>query len=101
MEAVVEGIRGCCSIGAEPKTCKLFFGRNSFRINACFDSETSIAVLEAVALLELNERPNLKHGRFFLFGGIHSDLMLVTIVTPEAVVQLELNLKHRNSSERN
>uniref|UniRef100_A0AAF5CZE6 Uncharacterized protein n=1 Tax=Strongyloides stercoralis TaxID=6248 RepID=A0AAF5CZE6_STRER len=42
MEAVVEGIGGCCSTGALSKTCKLFF-----------------------------------------FGGIHSELMLVTIVTPE------------------
>uniref|UniRef100_A0A0K0DZP9 Uncharacterized protein n=1 Tax=Strongyloides stercoralis TaxID=6248 RepID=A0A0K0DZP9_STRER len=40
METVVEGIGGCCSTGAESKTCKLFFGRNSFRINASYDSET-------------------------------------------------------------
>uniref|UniRef100_A0AAF5CY79 Uncharacterized protein n=1 Tax=Strongyloides stercoralis TaxID=6248 RepID=A0AAF5CY79_STRER len=52
--------------------------------------------LEAVALLELNR----KRVNFFL-GGIHLELMLVTIVDPdiivavlEAVVQLELILKH-------
>uniref|UniRef100_A0AAF5DJN1 Uncharacterized protein n=1 Tax=Strongyloides stercoralis TaxID=6248 RepID=A0AAF5DJN1_STRER len=37
---VVEGIGGCCSTGALSKTCKLFFGRNSFRINASYDSDT-------------------------------------------------------------
>uniref|UniRef100_A0AAF5D0J3 Uncharacterized protein n=2 Tax=Strongyloides stercoralis TaxID=6248 RepID=A0AAF5D0J3_STRER len=40
MEDVVEEVGGCCSTGAESKTCKLFFGRNSFRINASYDSET-------------------------------------------------------------
>uniref|UniRef100_A0A0K0EK85 Phospholipid scramblase n=1 Tax=Strongyloides stercoralis TaxID=6248 RepID=A0A0K0EK85_STRER len=40
MEAVVERIGDCCSTGAESKTCKLFFGRNSFRINASYDSGT-------------------------------------------------------------
>uniref|UniRef100_A0A0K0ETQ8 Uncharacterized protein n=1 Tax=Strongyloides stercoralis TaxID=6248 RepID=A0A0K0ETQ8_STRER len=40
MKAVVEEVGGCCSTGAESKTCKLFFGRNSFRINASYDSET-------------------------------------------------------------
>uniref|UniRef100_A0AAF5DEJ0 Uncharacterized protein n=1 Tax=Strongyloides stercoralis TaxID=6248 RepID=A0AAF5DEJ0_STRER len=41
MEDVVEGIGGCCSTDAESKTCKLFFGRNSFRISASYNSETS------------------------------------------------------------
>uniref|UniRef100_A0A0K0EFK6 Uncharacterized protein n=2 Tax=Strongyloides stercoralis TaxID=6248 RepID=A0A0K0EFK6_STRER len=40
MEAVVEGIGGCCFTGAVSKTCKLFFGRNSFRINVSYDSDT-------------------------------------------------------------
>uniref|UniRef100_A0AAF5DRN1 Peptidase_M14 domain-containing protein n=1 Tax=Strongyloides stercoralis TaxID=6248 RepID=A0AAF5DRN1_STRER len=45
LEAVVEGIKDCCSTGAETKTCKLFFGRNLFRINASYDSETRVQKL--------------------------------------------------------
>uniref|UniRef100_A0AAF5HZ42 Uncharacterized protein n=1 Tax=Strongyloides stercoralis TaxID=6248 RepID=A0AAF5HZ42_STRER len=40
MEDVLEEIGGCCSTGAGSKTCKLFFGTNSFRINASYNSET-------------------------------------------------------------
>uniref|UniRef100_A0A0K0E5L6 TLDc domain-containing protein n=1 Tax=Strongyloides stercoralis TaxID=6248 RepID=A0A0K0E5L6_STRER len=41
MKAVVEEVGGCCSTGAESKTCQLFsFGRNSFRINASYDNES-------------------------------------------------------------
>uniref|UniRef100_A0AAF5DGS3 Uncharacterized protein n=1 Tax=Strongyloides stercoralis TaxID=6248 RepID=A0AAF5DGS3_STRER len=91
MEAVVERIGGCCSTGAEPKTCKLFsFGRNSFSNNANYDKESRYYCccfgdccsngtdseafrlfwkkledeLEAVALLELNrKRVNVFFGR--------------------------------------
>uniref|UniRef100_A0AAF5D1J9 Uncharacterized protein n=1 Tax=Strongyloides stercoralis TaxID=6248 RepID=A0AAF5D1J9_STRER len=69
MKAVVEEVKGCCSTGAESKTCKLFFGRNLFRINANYDSETRAwkllwKELEAVALLELyRKRVNIFFGR--------------------------------------
>ena len=65
MEAVVGGIGGCCSTGAESEVWMLFWselknvallelnrkrvnffvGRNSFRINASYDSETRYVFL--------------------------------------------------------
>uniref|UniRef100_A0AAF5DG74 Uncharacterized protein n=1 Tax=Strongyloides stercoralis TaxID=6248 RepID=A0AAF5DG74_STRER len=98
LEAVVEEIGGCCSTGDEFKTCKLFFLWKKFRINASYDKESRAwkllwKELEAVALLELNR----KRVNFFL-GGIHLELMLVTIVKLDiivivlmAVIQLELS----------
>uniref|UniRef100_A0AAF5CY38 Uncharacterized protein n=1 Tax=Strongyloides stercoralis TaxID=6248 RepID=A0AAF5CY38_STRER len=114
METVVEGIGGCCSTGAESKTCKLFFRRNSFRINASYDSETSMeAVVEGIGGCCFTGAGS-KTCKLFL-GGIHLELMLVTIVKPElmlvtiknpaivtvvleAVIQLELNLENKDFS---
>uniref|UniRef100_A0AAF5CY11 Uncharacterized protein n=1 Tax=Strongyloides stercoralis TaxID=6248 RepID=A0AAF5CY11_STRER len=65
---------------------EIFFGRNSFSSDADYHKEfiTESGAwkllweeLEIVALLELNR----KHVNFFL-GGIHLELMLVTIVEP-------------------
>uniref|UniRef100_A0AAF5CZR6 Uncharacterized protein n=1 Tax=Strongyloides stercoralis TaxID=6248 RepID=A0AAF5CZR6_STRER len=46
VEDVVRGIGGCCSTEAGSKTYKLFFGRNSFRINASYNSETRMWITE-------------------------------------------------------
>uniref|UniRef100_A0AAF5D1H5 Uncharacterized protein n=1 Tax=Strongyloides stercoralis TaxID=6248 RepID=A0AAF5D1H5_STRER len=83
MKVVVEEVGGCCSTGAESKTCKLFFGRNSFRINASYDSET----------------------RYYCccFGGCcstgtDSEALRLFWKKVEDVPLLQLNLKHRSFS---
>uniref|UniRef100_A0AAF5HZD0 Uncharacterized protein n=1 Tax=Strongyloides stercoralis TaxID=6248 RepID=A0AAF5HZD0_STRER len=83
MKAVVEEVKGCCSTGAESKTCKLFFGRNLFRINANYDSET----------------------RYYCccFGGCcstgtDSEALKLFWKKVEDVPLLQLNLKHRSFS---
>uniref|UniRef100_A0AAF5DFG9 Uncharacterized protein n=1 Tax=Strongyloides stercoralis TaxID=6248 RepID=A0AAF5DFG9_STRER len=101
MKAVAEEVRGCCSTGAESKTCKLFFGRNSFRINASYDSETRAwkmlwKELEAVALLELNrKRVNFFFGRNSFSNNANYDKESSEL---KNVVLLELGLKHVNFS---
>uniref|UniRef100_A0AAF5CY63 Peptidase M14 domain-containing protein n=1 Tax=Strongyloides stercoralis TaxID=6248 RepID=A0AAF5CY63_STRER len=93
MEVVVEGIGGCCSTGAESKTCKLFFERNLFRINASYDSETRINASYD------------KESRHYCccFGGCCSTGAESGEWRPfwkkvEDVPILQLNLKHKSSS---
>ena len=77
----MEGIGGCCSTGAESEICQLFSsGSNSFSNNASYDKESKYV--------------------FFCLNLLCFNLDIIVVIL-EAVVQLELNLKHRNSSERN
>uniref|UniRef100_A0AAF5CY97 Uncharacterized protein n=1 Tax=Strongyloides stercoralis TaxID=6248 RepID=A0AAF5CY97_STRER len=113
MEAVVEGIGGCCSTGAVSKTCKHFFGRNSFRINAGYDSETSYDKESRINGSYNSETSNANYNResrhyYCCFGGCCSTgtesealKLLWRELKDVAILQgcgsLELNLKRVNS----